>query len=170
MKLKRKIIQQDVAKLAGVNQAAVSRILSQPKTAPFAKETIERVFKAARELGYLHPSLVSIERRASARKKLGARARLAVLVDGFIYDQGEAKIDKISLSGLLLKNIRLDKNHLPLKHLSMDIEVLDQKLKGMRCLGRIARFADNEREFAIAIKYEKLDDFWREKIRRLVKK
>lgn len=44
---------QDVARLAGVSQPTVSRVLNQSKTAiPVSKETRERVLAAVRELGY----------------------------------------------------------------------------------------------------------------------
>ncbi len=44
---------QDVARLAGVSQPTVSRVLNQSKTAiPVSKQTYERVMAAVKELGY----------------------------------------------------------------------------------------------------------------------
>lgn len=45
----------DVAKLAGVSQAAVSLILNGNEKISFSQETKERVFSAAQELGYTLP-------------------------------------------------------------------------------------------------------------------
>ena len=54
----------DVAKLAGVSQAAVSLILNGNEKISFSQETKERVFEAAKELGYKLP-----QRKARERSK-----------------------------------------------------------------------------------------------------
>lgn len=54
----------DVAKLAGVSQAAVSLILNGNEKISFSQETKERVFEAAKELGYKLP-----QRKAKERSK-----------------------------------------------------------------------------------------------------
>ena len=46
----------DVAKLAGVSQTAVSLILNENEKISFSQETKERVFEAARQLGYTLPA------------------------------------------------------------------------------------------------------------------
>ena len=52
----KKATSSDVAKLAGVSQAAVSLILNGNEKISFSNETRERVFKAAQQLGYTLPS------------------------------------------------------------------------------------------------------------------
>lgn len=54
----------DVARLAGVSQAAVSLILNGNEKISFSQETKERVYDAARELGYKLP-----QRKARERNK-----------------------------------------------------------------------------------------------------
>ena len=49
---KKKVTSTDVAKAAGVSQATVSMILNKKYNVSFSRETVERVEKTARELGY----------------------------------------------------------------------------------------------------------------------
>ena len=55
----------EVAKLAGVSEATVSRVLNE--VGPFKKETKERVLSAAKQLGYIPSSLA----RSFARRRSG---------------------------------------------------------------------------------------------------
>lgn len=50
---KKKVTSTDIARAAGVSQSTVSMILNKKYNASFAKETIERVEAAAKELGYV---------------------------------------------------------------------------------------------------------------------
>ena len=52
----KKVTSSDVAKLAGVSQAAVSLILNGSEKITFSQETRQRVFAAAQELGYKLPN------------------------------------------------------------------------------------------------------------------
>lgn len=51
----KKVTSSDVAKLAGVSQAAVSLILNGSEKITFSQETRDRVFEAAQQLGYKLP-------------------------------------------------------------------------------------------------------------------
>jgi LacI family transcriptional regulator len=51
--LSRRATQREVARLANVSQTTVSLILGNSTTQSFPGETLERVFRAARELGYM---------------------------------------------------------------------------------------------------------------------
>lgn len=64
----KKATSSDVAKLAGVSQSAVSLILNENEKITFSNETKERVFEAARQLGYTLP--------VRKKKKVGARVLL----------------------------------------------------------------------------------------------
>ena len=50
--MKKKVTTTDIAKMAGVSQATVSMILNKKYNVSFSRETIEKVEKAAEELGY----------------------------------------------------------------------------------------------------------------------
>ena len=45
--------QKEVAQLAGVSQATVSLALAEPATRSLPQDTLNRVLKAAKELGYV---------------------------------------------------------------------------------------------------------------------
>lgn len=50
---KKKVTSTDIAKAAGVSQSTVSMVLNKKYNVSFSRETIERVEKAAKELGYI---------------------------------------------------------------------------------------------------------------------
>lgn len=52
---KKKVTSTDIARKAGVSQSTVSMVLNKKYNVSFSKETIERVEKAAKELGYVAP-------------------------------------------------------------------------------------------------------------------
>jgi transcriptional regulator with XRE-family HTH domain len=156
---KKRITQEDIARLCGIDQGSVSRILNKDTRDSFAKETIDRVFKAAREAGYLHPALVTSNRRSSVRKGIQVTAHLRILgSDGALHAEGSAEIDNISLSGMLLRSIKTATNTLPLDPHRFDLEVTSSRLKGFKARCRPVRFAEGEGGLAIAVRYEPLDD------------
>ena len=53
---KKKATSSDVAERAGVSQATVSMVLNKKYNVSFSRDTVEKVEKAARELGYQLPS------------------------------------------------------------------------------------------------------------------
>ena len=53
--MKKKVTSTDIAHAAGVSQSTVSMILNQKYDVSFAKDTVERVENAAKELGYVPP-------------------------------------------------------------------------------------------------------------------
>ena len=52
---KKKITSMDIAEAAGVSQPTVSMVLNKKYNVSFSKETVEKVERAARELGYVPP-------------------------------------------------------------------------------------------------------------------
>ena len=52
---KKKVTSTDIARAAGVSQSTVSMVLNRKYNVSFSKETVEKVEKAARELGYVLP-------------------------------------------------------------------------------------------------------------------
>ncbi|WP_242875520.1 LacI family DNA-binding transcriptional regulator [Anaerobium acetethylicum] len=66
---KKDITSSDVAKKAGVSQASVSMILNRKYNVSFSRETIERVEKAAEELGY-SLSKKSKQRQSNMKKTI----------------------------------------------------------------------------------------------------
>lgn len=170
MDSKKRITQEDVAKSCKIDQGSVSRILNEDTRDSFAEDTVRKVFRAARELGYLHPSLVSTDRRASARKKAGIPARMAIIIGtSTIYDDGQVDVDEVSMSGMLLRNFRTRKRTLPMDRFRFDVEVQEGKLKSAKLRCRMVRFSEREDEFAVAVRFEHLDEDAKEKLRSFCK-
>ncbi|HXX94343.1 MAG TPA: LacI family DNA-binding transcriptional regulator, partial [Planctomycetota bacterium] len=80
MELKKRVTQEDIAKACKIDQGSVSRILNEDTRDSFAEETIQKVFKVARELGYLHPSLITSNRRESNRRKAELSGKVQILI------------------------------------------------------------------------------------------
>lgn len=68
---KKKVTSSDIAREAGVSQATVSMVLNKKYNVSFSKETVERVERAAREMGYAVP------RR---RKRTDSRSKKLIVV------------------------------------------------------------------------------------------
>lgn len=74
--MKKKVTTTDIAKMAGVSQATVSMILNKKYNVSFSRETIEKVEKAAEELGY-HKSECRRARNLRVRSSSLSFARLS---------------------------------------------------------------------------------------------
>jgi DNA end-binding protein Ku len=90
MEPKKRVTQEDIARTCKIDQGSVSRILNEDTRDSFAEETVQKVFKVARELGYLHPSLITSNRRESSRRKAEVTGRVQVMIGtNTVYDEGE---------------------------------------------------------------------------------
>lgn len=65
---KKKVTSTDIARAAGVSQSTVSMVLNRKYNVSFSKDTVEKVEKAAEELGYVLPKRKM--RKESRREKL----------------------------------------------------------------------------------------------------
>jgi transcriptional regulator with XRE-family HTH domain len=167
---KKRVTQEDIARACKIDQGSVSRILNEDTRDSFAEETIDKVFKVARELGYLHPSLITSNRRESSRRKAQVTGRVAILIGtNTVFDEGEVDVDEISMSGMLLRNFRTKKRTLPMDRFKFVVEVGEGKLKGLKLRCKLVRFSDNEEEFALAVKFDGLDDDGKEKLKTFVR-
>jgi transcriptional regulator with XRE-family HTH domain len=165
-----KVTQEDIARACKIDQGSVSRILNKDTRDSFARETVEEVFKIARELGYLHPALVTSNRRLSARRKAGLASKVQLVIGtNTIYDEGTAEVDEISMSGALLKNFKTKKQNLPMDRFKVDVELTAAKLRGFKARCKVVRFSDNENEYGLAVKFEMLEEESKEKLRNYVK-
>ena len=170
MELKKRVTQEDIAKACKIDQGSVSRILNEDTRDSFAEETIQKVFKVAREIGYLHPSLITSNRRESSRRKAELTGKVQVLIGtNTIYDEGEIDIDEISMSGMLLRNFRTKKRSLPMDRFKFNVDVTEGRLKGFKCRCKLVRFSDNEDEFALAVKFDSLDEDAKDKLKTFVR-
>ena len=65
MEPQKRITQEDIARTCKIDQGSVTRILNEDTRDSFAEDTVQKVFRIARELGYLHPALITSNRRES---------------------------------------------------------------------------------------------------------
>lgn len=65
---KNKVTSTDIAKAAGVSQATVSMVLNKRHNVSFSRETVEKVERTAKELGYVPPGRKT--RKGAKREKL----------------------------------------------------------------------------------------------------
>ncbi len=165
-----RVTQEDIAKACKIDQGSVSRILNEDTRDSFAEDTIQKVFKVARELGYLHPSLITSNRRESNRRKAEVVGRVQILIGtNTVYDEGDIDIDEISLSGMLLRNFRTKKKTLPMDRFKFNVEVHEGRLRGFKCRCKLVRFSDNEDEFALAVKFDSLDEDAKDKLKGFIR-
>lgn len=130
---------------------------------------MKRVLKAARELGYLHDSLIAANLRASSREKVHTTGRVTILIGtNTIYDEGAVDIEEISLSGMVVGNFRTNKKTLPMDRVKLDIEITGGKLKGFHARCKIARFMDYEHDFAVAVKFSGISEDARGKLKKFI--
>jgi hypothetical protein len=154
----KRITQTTVARLCGVNQATVSRILSR-KEDKFSEETSARILQVARETGYLHPALLSSDRRGSPRRRVSiALAVRIVTPDGRIHGRGTAESENVSMSGMLLRSIRTDTNALPLEPFCVDLEASTSRRKTVRIRSRPVRLDEETGNLTIAVRYDPLSE------------
>ena len=170
MEMKKRVTQEDIARSCKIDQGSVSRILNEDTRDSFAEETIQKVFKVARELGYLHPSLITSNRRESSRRKAELTGKVQILIGtNTVFDEGDIDIDEISMSGMLLRNFRTKKRSLPMDRFKFNVEVTEGRLRGFKCRCKLVRFSDNEDEFALAVKFDSLDEDAKDKLKNFVR-
>jgi transcriptional regulator with XRE-family HTH domain len=170
MEPKKRVTQEDIAKACKIDQGSVSRILNEDTRDSFAEETIQKVFKVARELGYLHPSLITSNRRESNRRKAELTGKVQILIGtNTVFDEGDIDIDEISMSGMLLRNFRTKKRSLPMDRFKFNVDITEGRLKGFKCRCKLVRFSDNEDEFALAVKFDSLDEDAKDKLKNFIR-
>src|SRR5438477_7086410 len=87
----RMITQVEIARRVGLDVSSVNKILNRRQGPVFRKDTIKRVFRVARDLGYDFGRLKYQHRRRHPRKEMSVGAELCIYhKDGTVYDQGVA--------------------------------------------------------------------------------
>ena len=85
------ITQVEIARRVGLDVSSVNKILNKRQGPVFRKETIRKVFKIARDMGYDFGRLKYAHRRRFPRKEMSLGVELYVYhKDGSLYDQGVA--------------------------------------------------------------------------------
>lgn len=130
------VTQVEIARKVGLDVSSVNKILNRRAGPVFRKETIRKVFKVARDLGYDFGRIKYHHRRRHNRKEvaLGAEIRI-VKSDGTIHDTGSATVRDLSLSGAKVTDVRLPAGTIPAGPFTVTIKANDLELPG-----RVVRF------------------------------
>ena len=152
---KKKVTQLDVANSCNLDQGSISRILDINTRKYYNQETVGKVFQAARELGYVHPALVSSNRRDAPRVPVKTSVKIQVLtLDLQILDHGEAIVSEMSSIGLLLTSFNLNKNNIPLTFFLFKVIFDKDKFNNFEITCIPTRITIEKKHFGIAAKYQ----------------
>src|SRR5438874_2731658 len=147
------VTQLEIGRRVGIDVSSVNKILNKKPGAVFRKETIRKVFRVARDLGYNLDRLKHQHRRQHPRRSADFPLELSIyLADGTLFDRGQAVMRDVSLSGALLSGIILtpDKG-IPLRPHSIGIRLLDGPLKDLEIRSRPVRFLGREGAIHLAV-------------------
>ena len=161
--------QEEIARLTGLDLSTVNKILKRKVGPTFRKETIRRVFRAARDLGYDIGGLKHEHRRAFPRREVRLPVEISIYRrDGTLFDRGSATLRDVSLSGAVLRAVALPQDALPLRPHTIGLRLLEGPLKGTEILGRVIRFSHERDEIALAIEFLEAQELDLERLRKIV--
>jgi len=160
------VTQVEIARRVGLDVSSVNKILNRRPGPVFRKETIRKVFKAAREMGYDFSKLKHQHRRRHPRRALSLGAELYIYrKDGTLYDHGMATIRDISLGGARISDVTLPTGTLPVEPFSVGLRSMQKPIEGVEIRGQIVRFHLNGASFGV--QFAPLEPALEKKLRRI---
>ncbi|HEU4339851.1 MAG TPA: PilZ domain-containing protein, partial [Planctomycetota bacterium] len=152
------ITQGEIARRLGLDVSSVNKILNKRAGPVFRKDTIKKVFKTARELGYDFGRLKYTHRRQFERREvaIGAEVLIVTTKDGSVYDQGVATIRDISLGGARVADLATPMGSLPTEPFTLTIRPMQKPLDEMELTGHIVRLHMNG-QTSFGVEFSKLD-------------
>jgi len=161
------ITQVEIARRVGLDVSSVNKILNKRAGPVFRKETIRKVFKVAKDLGYDFGRLKYAHRRRFPRKELSLGVELYVYhKDGSLYDQGVATVRDISLGGARISDVALPTGSLPVTPFSVGIRPMQKPADDIEIQGQIVRLNANG-STSFGVQFGKLDGAAEKKLRRI---
>lgn len=136
------VTQLEIARRTGLDVSSVNKILNKRSGPVFRKETIRRVFKVAREMGFDFGRLKFQHRRRYPRRSVAIGADFVVhRNDGSLYDVGSATIRDISACGARVTDVTLPTGSLPVDSFSVTLRPKAAKdAEAVEVRGRIVRY------------------------------
>lgn len=163
------VTQVEIARRIGLDVSSVNKILNRRQGPVFRKETIRKVFRVARDLGYDFGRLKYQHRRRHARRPVSIGAEFYIYhKDGSLYDQGVATIRDISLGGARVSDVTLPLGSLPAEPFSVALRPMERPVDGVEIPGRIVRLTFNGAA-SYGIEFLKLDPDIEKKLRRVAR-
>ena len=161
------VTQGEIARRLGLDVSSVNKILNKRAGPVFRKDTIKKVFKTARELGYDFGKLKYTHRRQYERKEVAIGAEVLIVAkDGAVYDQGVATIRDISLGGARVADLATPLGSLPTEPFTLTIRPMQKPLEDMELSGHIVRLHMNG-AVTFGIEFSKLDAAGGRKLKRV---
>jgi transcriptional regulator with XRE-family HTH domain len=161
------VTQVEIARRVGLDVSSVNKILNQRKGPVFRKETVRKVFKVARELGYDFGRLKFQHRRRHPRRTVSLGVEVCIYrKDGAVYDQGMATLRDISLGGARLCDLTLPSNTLPVEPFSVGLRPMLKPGDNVEIPGRIVRLHVNG-SIAYGVEFAGVDAALEKKLRRI---
>jgi transcriptional regulator with XRE-family HTH domain len=152
------VTQKQIARRVGLDVSSVNKILNRRPGAVFGKETVKRVFKVARQLGYDFDRLKHAHRRRHARKNLGLPVEFSVyLQGGQLFDRGTGVLKEVSLSGARLSAIVLPGTVLPTLPHSVGVRLRIAPDQELEILGHPVRFTEWDGAMGVAIEFHQAE-------------
>jgi transcriptional regulator with XRE-family HTH domain len=164
------VTQSQIARRVGLDVSSVNKILNKRPGPVFRKETIKKVFKVARDLGFDFSKLKFQHRRQHPRKSADLPLELSIyLADGTLFDRGRAAIRDVSLTGALLSGIILtERKGLPLEPHTIGIRLLDGPLKDLEIRSKAVRFLERIGGIHLGIAFERIESAILKQLRKIV--
>jgi hypothetical protein len=164
------VTQSQIARQVGLDVSSVNKILNGRPGVVFRKETVRKVIKVARRLGYDFGKLKHHHRRLHPRKSADLPLELSIyLADGTLFDRGQAVMRDVSLTGALLSGVILtDKKGLPLQPHTIGIRLLAGDLKDLEIRSKPVRFLQRSGAIHLAVEFEKVEGVAIKQLRKIV--
>ncbi len=151
--------QVEIARHLRIDVSSVNKILHQAKGSTFRKETVDKVFRAARKLGYDVSGLKREHRRRHERNSTEMAVELRIyLENGSHFDRGTAVLRNVSLSGALFGALDLSRKALPVQAHWFGIGAPEGPLKDVEIAGRPVRLVHTREGIEIALEFQGLGD------------
>ena len=161
------VTQVEIAHRVGLDVSSVNKILNRRQGPVFRKETIRKVFKIAKDMGYDFGRLKYAHRRRFPRKDNSLGAEIYVYhKDGSLYDQGVATIRDISLGGARLSDVALPTGSLPVTPFTVGIRPMQKPVDDIEIQGHIVRLTANGASI-FGVQFGKLEVTIEKKLRRI---
>lgn len=161
------VTQVEIARRVGLDVSSVNKILNKRQGPVFRKETIRKVFKIAKDLGYDFGRLKYAHRRRHARKELSLGVELYVYQkDGSLYDQGVATVRDISLGGARICDVALPTGALPITPFTVGLRPMQKPVDDIEIQGHIVRLNVNGAA-SFGVQFGKMDVAVEKKLRRI---
>ncbi len=162
------VTQVEIARRVGLDVSSVNKILNRRQGPVFRKETVKKVFKISREMGYDFNKLKYTHRRRYARAEVSFGAEFSIYNrDGSLYDQGVATLRDISLGGARITDVALPLGNFPTEPFTVALRVMAKPLDDVEISARVVRLYMNG-SITYGVEFLKVDPNLQKKLRKVV--